>query len=155
MNNRKVNIIIGIVAAILAIVSIFTLFATCFGPSDSPASHPSTLGSCYDVMFGKQGFNAVVPLIIAFVLQIVAAVFILIGAFLPGKLGMFGLGIGAIAVVVAGILWLLAPTLFLGVNTMTAEAETVVSGTGNIVTAILCFVGGVLSLYGAYRAFKA
>ena len=106
-------------------------------------------------MFGKQGFSAVVPLIIAFVLQIVAAVFILIGAFLPGKLGMFGLGIGAIAVVVAVILWLLAPTLFLGVNTMTAEAETVVSGTGNIVTAILCFVGGVLSLYGAYRAFKA
>ena len=155
MNNRKVTIIIGIVATVLAVVSIFTLFATCFGASDSPAGHPSTLGSCYDVMFGKQGFNPVPALIVAFVLQIVAAVFMLVGAILPGKLGMFGLGVGALALVVCGILWLLAPTFFLSVNKISASAEIVVSGTGNIVTAILCFVSGVLALYGAYRAFKA
>ena len=153
MNNRKVNIILGLIATMIAAVSIFVLFATAFGPSDI-ASHPSTLGSCFDVMFGKQGFASVPMLITAFVLQIVAAVFILFGAIMPGKIGMFGYAVGAIALVVAGIFWINAPGFFSSVNSIDAVAEKVVLGTGSILAVVFSFLAGVLALYGAYRSFK-
>ena len=154
MNNRKVNIILGLMATVVAIVSVFVLFATAFGASDV-ASHPSTLGSCYDVMFGKQGLNAVPMLIVAWSLQLAAILFMLIGAILPGKLGTFGLGLGAVLLVVAGIFWLSAPGFFAGVNSISADVEKVVNGTGTILGAVFSFLGALLGAYGAYRAFKA
>lgn len=155
MNNRKVNIIIGIISAVAAVVTIFVLFATCFGPSNSVMGYPSSFGSCFDVMFGAHGYSGVPALVTAFVLQIVAAVFLLIGAILPGKLGTFGLGIGALAIVVAGVLWFMAPNLFLSINKVNPDAEQVVAGVGNILTGVFCLVSGLLGAYGAYRAFKA
>ena len=154
MNNRKVNIVLGALVSVLAIVSILVLFATAFGASDY-SGNPSTLGSCFDVMFGKQSFNGIPLLVTAFVLQIVAAVFALFGAILPGKLGSFGFGVTTICLLAAGIMWFLSPSLFLGANTLNPEAETVVLGTGSILGAIFSLVGGVLGLYGAYRSFKA
>ena len=85
MNNRKVNIVLGLLVTVLAIVSVFILFATAFGKSDY-SDHPSTLGSCFNVMFGNQGFEPVPGLIVAFVLQCVAILFALFGTILPGKI---------------------------------------------------------------------
>lgn len=154
MNNRKVNIVLGLVATVAAIVSILVLFATAFGTSDS-AGHASTLGSGFQVMFGQSGFDAVPLLIVAFVLQCVGAFFALVGAILPGKLGAIGLGVTAICLVAAGIMWFLSPSLFSGINKLSAEAESVVLGTGAILGATFSLLAAVISLYGAYRSFKA
>lgn len=153
MDNRKVNIFLGIAAAILGIVSILTMLATCFGPSDF-SDHPSTLGSCYNVMFGYQSYNAVPLLITAFVLQIVGCVFALFGGIMRSKIGAFVLGIAAICFVVGGVFWFMSPGAFLSINNV-GEAEKVVLGTGSILTAVFSLLGGVVGLYGAYRAFKA
>ncbi|MBE6127516.1 MAG: hypothetical protein E7182_06040 [Erysipelotrichaceae bacterium] len=153
MNNRKVNIVLGILVSVLAIVSVFILFATAFGKSDY-SDHPSTLGSCFNVMFGNQGFEPVPGLIVAFVLQCVAILFALIGTILPGKIGGLSLGIAAASMVGGGILWLLAPSMFSSINPIAAQAETVTHGTGTILTAVICFLGGLLGLYGGYRAIK-
>lgn len=153
MNNRKVHIALGLIASILAIVSVLVLFTTAFGDSDT-MGNPSSLGSCYDVMFGAQEYSAVPLLIAAFVMQCTAIAFGLLGTFLPGKLGAFGLGLTALLLVISGVFWILAPTAFLGVNSVSAEAEIVQAGTGSILAIVFCFLGGLLSLYGAYRSFK-
>ena len=154
MDNRKVNIILGIASSILGIVAILVLFATCFGASDF-SDHPSTLGSCYDVMFGAQSYNSVPLLITAFVLQIVGATFALLGGLFRSKLGALVLGIAAVCFVAAGILWFMSPTAFLSANTNVGEEESVVLGTGSILTAVFSLGGALVGFYGAYRAFKA
>lgn len=156
MDNRKANIILGLIATLFGIVSIFTLFATAFGASDTPG-HASTLGSCFDVMFGSNERNLLpVPLLItAFMFQVVAIPVLLIGAIIPGRIGSFGLALGAILLAVAGVFWLTSPTFFLAINKMEPSAENVVLGTGAIITAVFAFVSGLLGLYNAYRNFKA
>lgn len=153
MNNRKVNIILGIAAAVLGIVSVLTMLATCFGVSDSVGS-PSTLGTCYNVAFGAQGYSAVPLLIVAFVLQIVASVFALVGGILPGKLAAVLLGIGGLSFVLAGIFWFMSPGAFTGINNPGA-AENVILGTGSILTAVFSLGGGLVTFYTAFRAFRA
>ena len=156
MDNRKVNIILGLIAALSAVISVFILFATAFGPSDA-ASNPSTLGSCFDVAFGtsQTGLNAVPALIVAFVLQLVAVVFGLIGALLPSKAGGIALAIGALSIAVAGVFWIISPGLFRSANpSITPASENVVLGTGTILAAVFCFLSTLLGLYGASRAFK-
>ena len=154
MDNRKANIILGLFAALMAVVSVFTLFATAFGNSDA-AGHASTLGNVYDVMFGSQSLNAVPMMIAAFILQLVAILFALFGALLPGKVGAFGLALAAILLVLAGIFYLASPNFFLSVNPTDAHAEQVVLGAGTIISPIFCFLGGLLGIYGGYRSFKA
>ena len=153
MDNRKVNIFLGIAAAILGIVSILTMLATCFGASDF-SDHPSTLGNCYNVMFGYQSYNSVPLLITAFVLQIVGCVFAFFGGILRSKLGAIGLGIAALCFAIGGVFWFMSPGAFLSINKV-GEAENVVLGTGSILTAVFSLGGGLVALYGAYRAFKA
>lgn len=154
MDNRKVNIFLGIAASVLGIVAILVLFATCFGVSDF-SSHPSTLGSCYDVMFGAQSYNGVPLLITAFVLQIVGSVFALLGGLFRSKIGAFALGIAGICLVAAGIMWFMSPGSFLAANPNVGEEESVVLGTGAILTAVFSLGGALVGLYGAYRSFKA
>lgn len=154
MNNRKLNIALGLLSSVLAIVSILVLFATAFGDTgDSGASFPSSMGSGFDVMFGSQGYSAVPLLIVAFVLQCVAAVVALIGGILPGKLGLFGFGITALLLVIAGIFWLCGPSSFQAINNV--RAEKITNGTGTILAGVFCFVGALLSAYGGYRNAKA
>jgi len=153
MNNRKVSIVLGIIVTVLAIVSVFTLFATAFGASDAPG-HPSTLGSCFDVMFGKQGFSAVPTLIVAFVLQCAAIAVGIVGAILPGRIGGITLGVAAALLVGAGIIWFMSPSLFSAINPLSSWAETVSLGTGSILTAVFCLVAALLGLYSGYRSFK-
>ena len=155
MNNRKAQIALGLITAALAIVSIFVLFATAFGASDA-VGYPSSYGSCFKVMFGTSAVNAVPMLIVAFVLQCVAAVIAIIGAIFPGKLGGMVLGFAAVLLVVAGIFWAMAPTLFLGQNKdLVTPVEVVTHGTGTIMAMVFTFLPGLLGLYSAYRAFKA
>lgn len=153
MNNRRIHIILGIIVTVLSVVSVFVLFATAFGSSDY-SGHPSTLGNCFNIMFGSQGFEPVPGLIVAFVLQCVAIFFGLLGAILPGRIGGISLGLTAILLAVAGVLWLMAPSMFSKINVIAAQAETITQGTGTILTAVLCFLGGVLGLYSGYRSFK-
>ena len=154
MDNRKVNIFLGIAGSVLGIVAILVLFATCFGASDF-SSHPSTLGSCYDVMFGAQSYNSVPLLITAFVLQIVGSAFALLGGLFRSKIGALTLGIAGICLVAGGIMWFMSPNSFLSANPNVGEEESVVLGTGAILTAVFSLGGALVSLYGAYRAFKA
>ncbi len=153
MDNRKVNIFLGIAAAVLGIVAVLVLFATAFGASDF-SDHPSTLGSCFNVMFGYQGYSAVPLLIVGFVLQCCGIFFAILGAIFRSKLGAINLGIAAICFVVGGIFWFMSPSAFLSVNKVGA-AENVVLGTGAILTAVFSLGGALVALYGAYRAFKA
>ena len=153
MNNRKVNIILGIAGAVLGIVSVLTMLATCFGVSDS-AGHSSSLGTCYNVAFGAQGYSAVPLLVIAFVLQIVGCVLSVVGGILPGKIAAILLGVGGLSFVLGGIFWFMAPSAFLGINDPGA-AENVILGTGSILTAVFSLGGGLVTFYTAFRAFRA
>lgn len=154
MNNRKTQIALGLVTTVLAIVSIFVLFTTAFGASDS-IGYPSSFGNCFKAMFGTSAIKPVPMLIVAFILQIVAAVFALIGSLFPGKLGGIILGIAAVLLVAAGVFWIMAPTLFLNANTVNPLVEKVTHGTGTILAMVFTFLPGLIGLYGAYRTFKA
>ena len=154
MDNRKVNIFLGIASSILGIVAVLVLFATAFGASDF-WNNPSTLGSCYNVMFGYQGYNSVPLLIAAFVLQLCGIFFALVGAIIGRRLGAINLGLAAICFVAAGIMWFMSPSAFLSANPDFGVAEKVVLGTGSILTAVFSLGGALVGLYGAYRAFKA
>ena len=155
MNNRRTQIALGLLVAALAIVSIFVLFATAFGASDS-VGYPSSFGNCFKVMFGTSAVENVPLLIVAFILQIVAAAFAILGAIFPSKIGGGILGFASILLIGAGVLWALAPTLFLSRNPPAQNVvENVVHGTGTILAMVFTFLPGVLGLYAAYRTFKA
>lgn len=153
MNNRKLSIALGIIVTVISIVSVLVLFATAFGKSGEPA-YPSTLGSCYQVAFGAHEYNAVPLLIAGFILQCVAILFGLVSAFLPGKGGLISFGLTGLLLAIAGIFWVLAPSSFSGMNTITPAAEVVVHGTGTILAMVFCFLGALLAFYGAYRTAK-
>ena len=154
MNNRKFSIIIGLLSAILVIVSILVMFATAFGASDN-MGNPSSHGNCFNVAFGYQGYSAIPLLVVAFVLQCVGAFFALVGSFLPGRIGGIALGLGGLLAIVGGVLWFFSPNLFVSVNGNIPEAENVINGVGSILTGIFGALGGLVGVYGAYRAFKA
>ncbi len=155
MNNRRTQIALGLVTAALAIVSIFVLFATAFGASDS-VGYPSSYGSCFKVMFGTSRINAVPLLIVAFSLQCAGVLFAIVGAIFPGRLGGIVLGFASVLLVAAGVIWIFAPSLFLGQNAdLVTPVENVVHGTGTILAMVFTFVPGLLGLYSAYRTFKA
>ena len=156
MNNRKVSIIIGIFIAILAVTAILVCFAPAFGADYQ--SYGDTRGNVFQIMFGYQNKVAIPVLIVAFILQIVAAVFALIAAIIPGRIGGINFGIAALLLIVAGILFLLAPQFYQSANAGTIapiEGQTITNGTGTLLTGIFSIVGGVVGLYAGYRAFKA
>ena len=156
MNNRKVSIILGIFLAIVAIVAVLVCFAPAFGADYQ--GYGDTRGNVFQIMFGYQGKEAVPLLIVAFVFQLVGILFGLLAAIMPGKLGGINFGIYALLMVAAGIIFLLAPQLYLGVNGSSIaeiEGQTFTNGTGILLTGIFSIAGGVIALYSGYRAFKA
>lgn len=156
MNNRRVSIIISLLVAILAVTAILVCFATAFG-ADS-AGYTDTRGNVFQVMFGYQDKEAIPALIAAFVLQCIAILFAIFGAILPGRAGGICTGIGALLLVVAGILFLFAPGLYQSANAATIveiEGESIYNGSGILLTSIFSIVAGVIGIYGGYRSFKA
>lgn len=156
MNNRRVSLIIGLLVTILAITSILVCFAPAFG-ADS-AGYADTRGNVFQIMFGYQGKNAIPALIVAFVLQCVAVLFGLLGAFLPARLGGINLGVAALLLIVSGVLFLFAPNFYSSANASSIvpiAGETIGNGTGILLTSIFSIVSGVIGIYGGYRSFKA
>ena len=156
MNNRKVSLIIGLLVTVLATTAILVCFATAFG-ADS-AGYGDTRGNVFQIMFGYQGKVAIPMLITAFVLQCCGAFFALLGALLPGKIGGGNLGLAAILLVAAGIIYLFAPGLYQSANASSivpVAGESINNGTGIILTSVFSIVAGVLGIYAGYRRFKA
>ena len=156
MNNRKLQIIIGLLVTILAVTSILVCFASAFG-ADS-AGYADTRGNVFQIMFGYQGKNAIPMLITAFVFQCVAVLFALFGALLPGRMGGMVLGLASLLLVAGGVIFLFAPMLYQSANASTivpVEGETISNGSGILLTSIFSIVAGVIGIYGGYRSFKA
>ena len=156
MNNRKVSIIIGLLVTVLAVTAILVCFASAFG-ADS-AGYADTRGNVFQIAFGYQGKNAIPMLITAFILQCVAVLFALFGAILPARLGGISLGIAALLLIAGGVIYLFAPSLYQSANAASivpVAGETINNGSGILLTSIFSIVGGVIGIYGGYRAFKA
>ena len=150
--NRKINSVFGLIVSAAALIAILVLFSTAFG-SDPTYGSASTRGNGFQIMFGYQGSNVVVPLVIAFCCEGLAILLALFAALPLGKLSMFGLGGAGILLAVGGVLFLMAPTFYSQVNSIITETPT--NGTGTILNAVFSFLGALIGLYGAYRVSKA
>ena len=150
--NRKINLVFGLLVSAAALIAILVLFSTAFG-SDSTYGVASTRGNGFQIMFGYQGKVVVVPLVIAFSLELLAILLALFACIMPGKISMFGLGIAGICLAAGAVLFLLAPSFYVSANAITTEIPT--NGTGTIMNAVFGFIGALLGLYGAYRVSKA
>lgn len=149
---KKTKTLIGLVAVAFALVAIFTLFADAFGGVDTYAS---SRGNAYQVMFGNyQGYNAVPGLIAAWVILLVGTVFLLIGSFLPSKIGGITLGIGAIAILAGSIIFFFGPQMFSGVADRSFVEETPTLGVGLILSAIFGILSALMGLFAARSAMK-
>lgn len=151
---KKRKTLIGLVATVCVIVAIFTLFADAF--SSGVKEYGSSRGSVYQVMFGNwQGYDAVPGMIVAWVLLLVAAAFVLIGSFLPSKIGGLALGIGAVASLAGSIMFFFAPGMF---SAVTGRAEFLTEapsiGVGIIVSAVFGILGALIALFAARSAMK-
>ena len=149
--------ILGIAITVIAIVAIMFGFANAFADfRNADASR----GSEFAIMFGqgtKTGYQSVPLLIAAFVCSIVAAVFALISAFLPGKLSMIGFGVVVVLMLFAGIVYFCTPALFLAANPTTIRSDDlpVNAGVGPIGMGIVSIVGALGSLYCVRLTMKA
>ena len=156
MNNRKLSIVIGLLVTALAITAILVCFASAFGADSS--GYADTRGNVFQIMFGHQGKNAIPMLIVAFVFQCVAILFGLFGALLPGRAGGIALGVTALLLLAAGVIYLFAPGLYQSANAgliTPIEGEGINNGSGILLTSIFSIVGAVIGIYGGYRSFKA
>ena len=155
--NKKANVIIGIGAALMAMVAIFVMFSTGFGPDKDLES---VRGSVFTIMFGSStmGYHAVPGLIVGFVLLIVGFLSALVSCFLPGKSAMFGFGITLVLFAVGATLFAFAPAMYKAANSdliSTAITEDITLGVGLILTMVFGYLGAALSLFGAYSNLKA
>ena len=148
---KKRKTLIGLFATVLAIVAIFTLFADAFG---GVGDYPSSRGNVYQVMFGYQGVDAIPGLIIAWVLLLVAIVVILLGSFLPSKIGGLTLGVGAVVCLAGSIMLFFAPQMFTATANKVMIEETPTIGVGIIVSAIFGILAAIISLFGDRSAMK-
>lgn len=156
MQNRKMIIFLGILTAILCVVGILVLFADAFAEINSL---PASRGSVFYVMFGDEAahYASVPGLVAAFVMLCVAIFFALVGAILPGKLGMIPFALTAVLCIVSGILFALGKDLYLSANStvVSYKANELANGTGLVLGMIFSFLPALLSLYCAYNDFKA
>ena len=154
---KKSNVIIAIGAAIMAIVAIFVMFSTGFGPDKELES---VRGSVFTIMFGSStmGYRPIPGLIVGFVLLIVGAVTALISGFLPGKAGMIGFGLTLVLLAAGATLFAFAPSMYVATNKdlmSVSITEEISLGVGLILTMVFGYLGAVLALFGAYSNLKA
>ncbi len=154
--NKKMNLILGIGSAIMALVAIFVMFSTGFG-ADRELQSPR--GNVFTIMFGSStmNYNAVPVLIVGFVLLCIAVLAALVAGFLPGKSGSLGFVVVAVLLIAAATMFAFAPAAYKAANAsiISSNAEEITLGPGCILTMVFGYLGGALSLYGAYTNFKA
>lgn len=143
---RKKNnsgIVVALITAIFAVVAIFCLMA--------PGFDEASWGTGFIVSFGAQSKAtvAVPALIIAFVLEIVAAVFALLFVAIRNKARTIVILFAGVCTLVAGILFLLSKTFFLSANGFTSYTDFKV-GAGFITTAVFDFLATLTSLLVVY-----
>ena len=142
--------------SIFTAVAIFLLFLSMFTNGDFGAER----GNGFEVIFGAANngsYNAVPLLIVAFVVECVAIISSIVGAAMVGKLQGIVLGSTGLLLIVSGVLFLLSVSLYKGANAdlITGNADTLALGAAPITNAVLVFIGGLLGVYGGYKAFKA
>ncbi len=156
--NKKASLILSLIIAICAAVAVFVLFAAPFGnEGNEPASRAA---NCFILMFGSStsGYRPVPLLIVGLVFECLAFVTAFVAGFIRGKIGAIIYGVTTIMLVASGIFFLMSPALYTAANAdliSQVAPGNIQLGAGSITTAIFCFFGGVLSLYGAYANFKA
>lgn len=154
--SKKTNVFLGLATAVMALVAIFVLFSTAFGDE---IGDPSVRGNVFYIMFGseKRSLNMVPGLIVAFSLLLLGTLTSLISALLKGKAASIGFAITLIALVAAGVLFILAPNMYASANNLSSltSAKELTLGPGLLCGAIFSFLGALLSLYGTYSSFKA
>ncbi|MDY6430110.1 MAG: hypothetical protein SPL02_02900 [Bacilli bacterium] len=145
---NKVRLLIGIGAALMAMVAVFVLFANGF-------SQPER-GNTFQIMFGASVLHQpAIPLLIVAFSFIVSAIGLgLIASFMPGLISrvLFFLTFGLL--VAAGIIFLNTKgivTKAYGLDALTTSPGLGNLGAGPILSAIFSFIGAVLCLYGTVK----
>lgn len=155
--NKKTNLLLGLIVALLAIVGIFVLFSTAFG---GDGDNSSVRGSVFYVMLGdsERGYASVGGLISAFALLIVGTMSAIIGGCFNGKLASLVFLFTAVVLAISGVLFAMGPSLYMSANAATVNPDLLDSpitlGTGLICGMVFSFAPAVLALYGAYSTFK-
>lgn len=152
MKNKRLKLILGIVAAVIAVVAILFGFAAAFADTNG---YPDSRGSLFKVMFGQgttTGYQSIPALITAFVFFIVGASFCLFGAFLPSKIGALTLGIASLLLVVGGVMVFFTSSLWASANNVSVYSP--VNGTGVFGMGISALVAAVIGAYAARVAWK-
>jgi|GEM_PF-2323726 len=161
---NKSNIFVGIVSAIFAFVATMVLFADMFTATYGGQKYGKEYGTGYQVMFGlEQGksLNGVPLLVMAFVFLCVAFALLIVAAIMAGKVQGLVFAVSALLLIAAGVLFLFSVSLFDSANKSIIDAsgtyhvDELSLGAAPISCAVFALLGGVLSLYGAYSAFKA
>ena len=158
MKNKKLNLFLGIVIAVCAIVAIFGFFGDAFADIDDVNAGR---GAVYSLMFSfkKHNYNVMPSLIAAFVCVVTATVTALLASFLPGKLATLNFAITAILLIAVGVICLFGKNIFLSAGTVSGATDLDSSklglGVGFILPAVFAFIGGALSAYGTYTSLKA
>ena len=151
--NRKVNVLLGLGVALMAMVAVFVLFSYAFNDSQDLYYNGA---SVFTAMFGsKEHELGLVPgLIVAFSFELTGFVLGIASGIFKGKLSALLYGLTFAFLLTAGILFLNGVNLYNAVNAYHG-VDTISLGSGSICTVVFAFIGALLSLYGAYSNWKA
>ncbi|MCF0113591.1 MAG: hypothetical protein HUJ60_06415 [Bacilli bacterium] len=158
MNEKRLNLILGIAVAVFASIAVFTLFAEAFADIDSL---PASRGTIYTLMFDYEakGYNPMPLFIVGWAFLLAAIAMAFVNMLLPGKLSVIGFAILAILLLGAGIIFCFSKEIFLAAGNVkgasAGDEHLLALGAGPICALIFSFLGAILSGYGAYKALKA
>lgn len=144
---KKSRLIISILIAIFGIISAFVLMAEAFGEGG--------LGSGFLVIFGENNwnYNVVVPLIIAFAVEIICVLLPFLSLIFEKKIAKIIFGTGAVLDIACGVMMLFALQLFVAANTEklpSFDTESYLGGLGPafISNAVMVFIAAAIGLVG-------
>lgn len=153
--NRKINIILGLVCSVLAIVAVLFGFGYAFSDAIGDTYYEGL--SLFQTIFGSTTYNhsPVGGLIAAFVLQLIAILTAVLAAATQSKLASIFYGVTAILLAVAAILFLNTMNFFNMANPGQSLPSDEQLGFGTVCTVIFSFIPAALCAYGAYSNFKS
>jgi glucan phosphoethanolaminetransferase (alkaline phosphatase superfamily) len=149
MKKNYASKIVSAFVAIFVVVAIFCMFASAFTEAVQ-----STRGDVFTVMFGQIGgvYNVVWPLIIGFVLLLLAFVVAIIGLFLGEEAGKIVAICEALLTVGAAILFLFSVQFYVAANAdQIADINNTgitYLGPGTICVSVFAFLATAASLIG-------
>jgi glucan phosphoethanolaminetransferase (alkaline phosphatase superfamily) len=149
MKKNYASKIVSAFVAIFVVVAIFCMFASAFTEAVQ-----STRGDVFTVMFGEIGgiYNVVWPLIIGFILLLLAFVVAVIGLFLGEEVGKIVAICEALLTVGAGTLFLFSVQFYVAANSdqIANINNTGITylGPGAICVSVFAFLAAATSLIG-------